>query len=216
MSADFRLVTLDCPQCGAPLAGEDEDLVFYCTACYSGFRVPESGDEPEGVEAATDDRLVPVEVSFLASPAEAPDLHLPFWLLPARVEILQRKGTGGSFRGLLNFFTGRDAAAVPGDGTFAIPAFRAPLARVMELALRYTFEMPDTGELPRERLTGGSQTVADARKLAEFVLISSEAAKPDTLTELEYRLQFGASRLLGVPFRRKDGRRWDVCFDLPA
>ena len=213
MSADFELVVLDCPQCGAPLAAEDEDLVYYCTACHSGFRVPEAGEEAgEG----SSKRLVPVEVTFLATPAKAPDLHLPFWLLPARVEILERKGSGDMFRGLLRFFMGREDDSPPGEGTFAIPAFRAPLQRVVALAQKYTFEPPATGELSRERLLGGTCTVSDARKLAEFVLIASEARKPDMLKELQYRISFGPPRLLGVPFKRQKDRRWDLFFDLPA
>jgi len=210
MSADFELVILDCPQCGAPLAGEDEDLVYYCTACTSGFRVPEEDEGGDGK------RLVPVEVSFLATPVKAPDLHLPFWLLPAKVEILERKGSGDLFRGLLRFFMGSDDESGPGEGTFAIPAFRAPLKRMVALAQRYTFDRPATGELSRERLLGGTCTVADARKLAEFVLIASEARKPDTLKELRYRLELGSPRLLGVPFKRQKERRWDLFFDLPA
>jgi hypothetical protein len=223
MSADFELVVLDCPKCGAPLAGDDEDLVFYCTACRSGFRVPEgeAGETPSQPESRSEpgsDRLVPVEVSFLASPAQPPDLHLPFWLLPAEVEILQRKGSGGMFRGLFRFFlSGRkESGSAPGEGTFAVPAFRTPLKRAVELGMRYTFESPEQGELPRERLTGGCQTVEDARRLAEFMLIASEARKSDTLEELRYRLDFGPPRLLGVPFVRRDDALWDVFFGLPV
>lgn len=213
MSADFELVVLDCPQCGAPLAAEEEDLVYYCTACHSGFRVPEAGEE--GGEGAAK-RLVPVEVSFLATPAQPADLHLPFWLLPAQVEIVERKGSGDLFRGLLRFFMGSDEETAAGEGTFAIPAFRASLQRVVALAQRYTFERPATGELSRERLLGGTCTVADARKLAEYVLIASEARKPDMLEELRYRISFGPARLLGVPFKQQKDRRWDLFFDLPA
>ena len=216
MSADFELVVLDCPSCGAPLAGEGEDVVFYCTACHSGFRVPDEKVGETGNPGG--DRLVPVEVAFLATPAQAPDLHLPFWLLPAKVEILERRGSGDMFRGLMNFFlSGREeSGAAPGEGTFAVPAFRCPLKRAVELGLRYTFEPPDRGELPRERLTGGCTTVEDAEKLAEYLLIASEARKPDMLKELEYRLELGSPRLLGVPFKRRDGDLWDVFFGLPA
>lgn len=213
MSADFELAVLDCPGCGAPLAGDDEDLVFYCTACRSGFRVPE-GDPPR----PGGERLVPVEVSFLASPAKAGDLHLPFWILPAKVEILQRSGSGDLFRGLMSFFlSGREeSGSAPGEGAFAVPAFRCSLQRAVGLGMRYTFEPPDRGELPRERLTGGCTTVEDARKLAEYLLIASEARKPDTLKELRYRLEFGPPRLLGVPFVRGDDGLRDVFFGLPA
>lgn len=47
-------------------------------------------------------------------------------------------------------------------------------------------------------------------------LISAEAAKPDTLTQLRYRIDFGEARLLGVPFVGQPGALRDAFFGLPA
>lgn len=204
----FRLLTLSCPDCGAPIAAEGEDVIYYCTACRSAYRLaPRSA--PGGAV------LEPVEVSFVAVAGQVAQRYLPFWLLPAKVEILERKAAGGGLRSLLNFFTG-DRGGGPGAGTFVIPAFDCPLARATALAHRYTEAFPRLGERLGEKLTGGRLSVEDARKLAHFTLIASEAEKPDTLEELRYQITFGPASLLGVPFVRKTDLYVDALFSLPA
>jgi hypothetical protein len=211
MSAGLRLIRLDCAACGAPLAAEGDDVVYYCTACRTGFRLRE--EEAEGAQG-----LERVEVAFVALPGATASRHLPFWLLPARVSFAERQAAGGSFAGLVRFFTGgaSETGSPPGEGTFAIPAFAASLGEVTALARRYTEGLPRLAERLGEKLTGGCRSVADARKLAHFTLIASEAEKPDTLKSLSYTINFGAPRLLGVPFVDRGGRLVDAHFGLPA
>jgi len=205
VSTGFELIPLDCPSCGAPLAAQATDVVFYCTACRSGYRYEASA--PRG--------LAPVEVAFVASPHKAAEGYLPFWLLPAHVEIVHRDASSGAFSGLLHFFLGSDGdEAGSGDGHFVLPAFPVPIAEAVELALRYTREFPQLDQLLGERLTGGVFAPADAEKLAHYVLILSEVRKSDTLKDLDYRLTSGAARLLGVPWVTAGGRRVDAVFGL--
>ncbi len=204
MSRGFELVLLDCTACGAPLAAEATDVVFYCTACHSGFRY----------DAAAPRSLAPVEVSFVASPHRAAEGYAPFWLLPARVEILERDATGGLVSGLVAFFTGESAGGGPGEGTFVVPAFALPIADAVGLTLRYTQGLPRLDQLLGERLTGGICDPGDAETLAEYALLAAEVRKPDTLRNLEYSLSFGAPRLLGVPWVRAGAGRADAAFGL--
>jgi hypothetical protein len=217
---------LACPQCGAPLAAEGEDVVYYCTACASGFRLATEADVPRtgateragAALVAPGEGLVRVEVSFLAAPGAVIARHLPFWLLPATVTIQSREAAGGTVAGLLHFFTGgaeAGSAGGPAAGAFAIPAFAAPLATVTELALRYTQALPALGDrLLGEKLTGGRLTSADAEKLAHFTLIAAEAGKPDLLRDLMYTIDFGAPSLLGVPFVARGDRLADAAFGI--
>lgn len=202
---EFELVALDCPSCGAPIAAEGEDVVYYCTACRNGYRF-----DPE------ERRLVAVEVAFVSLPQVSVDLYKPFWLVSARVSIEERLAAGGAFSGLMSFFLGdkSDSLAPAGEGTFAIPAFPAPLDAVTELTRRYTEALPKLGERLGERLLGGCYDEADAHKLAHFVLIASEVDKPDTLQNLRYEIEFGDSRLLGVPFIRKGETLADALFGI--
>jgi hypothetical protein len=204
----FRLLPLSCPGCGAPIAAEGEDVIYYCTACRSAYRLAPRQSPGSAV-------LEPVEVSFVAVAGKVAQRYLPFWLLPAKVEIFERKAAGGGLRSLLNFFTG-DRGGGPGMGTFAIPAFDCPVDRATALAHRYTEAFPRLGERLGEKLTGGRLSVEDAQKLAHFTLIASEAEKPDTLEELRYAITFSPASLLGVPFVLKIDLYVDALFSLPA
>lgn len=203
MRGEFILVPLDCPSCGAGIRADGQDVVYYCTACHNGYRFDPAGR-----------LLEPVEVSFVTTPAKAADFYLPFWLLPATVTISERTASGGSFRGLLRFFTGEGESDSSGEGTFVIPAFHAPLRAITELARKYTEALPRLGERLGERLVGGCHDVADAQKLAHYCLVASEVEKPDTLKQLRYGIEFGPARLLGVPFIRTGQRAQDALFEV--
>jgi hypothetical protein len=204
VSGGFELVPLDCPACGAPLAAEADDVVFYCTACGSGFR-----HEPEAPRA-----LAPVEVGFVLAPTTPAAGWLPFWLLPARLEILRRDAAGGLLSGLLGLLAGGEGEA-PADPAFLIPAFALPIERLVDVAVQYTTRRPHLGERLGERLTGGVHGPEDAAKLAHYALITVEAEKRDTLRDVDYRLELGTPRLLGVPWVAAGGERRDALFGIP-
>ncbi len=201
---EFELVPLDCPTCGAGIEARGQDVVFYCTACRNGYRFEQVSR-----------RLLPVEVAFVSLPAKEVDLYLPFWLLPATVAVLERQASGGSFSGLMRFFFGGDDTG-PGSsqGTFATPAFQAPLQAVTDLTRRYTEVLPQLGEKLGERLVGGCFGVEDAQKLARYALVASEVNKADTLQRLRYEIEFGEPRLLGVPFVSRQAATRDAIFDI--
>lgn len=197
----FELVPLDCPSCGAAVEASGVDVIFYCTSCRNGYRFVEESDD-----------LEPVDVAFVAASNIAAHDYRPFWLLSAEVEIRRRGGaTGLDVSGILGFLMGGRAsgrrAEGPVDGTFAIPAFHASLDATLELVHRYTRALPELGERLGERLLGGCYGIRDAQKLAHFAVIASEVDKPDVLKQLDYRINFGSARLLGVPFERQ-GELW--------
>jgi hypothetical protein len=205
MSAGYELVPLDCPSCGAAVEADGEDVVYYCTACRNGYRFD---DDAKALE--------PMEVAFVALANIAVELYRPFWLLPATIALHERSAAGGAFRGLMSFFLGGGDEPSGGQGTFAVPAFQAPLPAVVALVRRYTEKLPELGEKLGERLLGGRYGVTDAKKLAHYALIASEVEKPDTLKQLRYEIRFGEPRLLGVPFARRDGKVVDAIFGIEA
>jgi len=207
MAVGYRLIPLSCPSCGAPLSADADDVVYYCTACKNGHLL----------ERATGE-LRAIPVSFLAAPGKAIARRLPFWLLPAQVELLERTTEGGG--GFMRLFASTsNSGSDRMDVRFAVPAFAAPLSAAVELAKRYTAQLSQgapEGELLGEALTGGALRVEDAKKWAEFALVATEVAKPDLLTQLRYRIEFGEARLLGVPFVGGPGALRDAFFGLPA
>lgn len=198
--SDFELVPLDCPQCGASLDADSEDVVFYCVACRSGYRFDEESR-----------RLQRLEVAFVAASHVAARRYAPFWALDARVRIEQRTAGGvDPVQWLTRFFSADDSPAEAhsqGKGTFIVPAFDAALDATLELTRRYTAALPQLGERLGEKLTGGCYGVGDARKLAHFAVIAAEVEKRDTLRHLRYRIDFGDSRLLGIPLVM-EGETW--------
>jgi hypothetical protein len=204
-AAGYRLIQLACPACGAGLEAEGDDVVYYCVACRNGHLL----DQETG-------RLLPVEVVFAVAPSRPAERHLPFWLLPAEIAIQEREAKGGGGLGqILSSWLGADAEpSGNASGTFAVPAFDCDLERRVRLTARYTAELPRLGERLGERLTGGTLTPGDARKLAEFTLLAEEAGRPDTLRSLRYELSFGAPRLFGVPFERAGDSLADAFFGL--
>ena len=204
MTTEYALIPLDCPSCGAAMRADGEDVVYYCTACRNGYRLD--------LETRV---LHPVEVSFIAVADKQVDFYLPFWLLPATITLYERAATGGSFAGLMRFFFSDDQEAT-GErrGTVVVPAFHAALAGTTELTRRFTEALPSLGEKLGERLIGGCYGIEDARKLAHCVLVESEIAKPDTLTDLRYDIEFDAGSLLGVPFVRQGSGARDAVFGI--
>jgi hypothetical protein len=197
---EFELVPLDCPQCGASVDAEAEDVVFYCVACRNGYRFDEEFR-----------RLEKLEVAFVSAPHVAARRYAPFWALEARVVIEQRTSAGvDPVKWLARFFSAGDSVGEEhsqGTGTFIVPAFDIPLATTLALTRRYTAAVPQLGERMGERLTGGRYGIDDARKLAHFAVIAAEVEKRDTLRYLHYRIEFGSSRLLGAPLVM-DGEVW--------
>ncbi len=140
----YRLVPLECSSCGASLAAENEDVVYYCTACRNGYRF-----DPE------QEQLEPTEVGFISAPHVAADLYRPFWLLPAKLDIRNRDAVGGGLAGLFSFFMGGvDSTGFPaGEGRFAVPAFQTPLPALTELTRRYSLQLPHLGRRGESRAT---------------------------------------------------------------
>ena len=207
----FELVPLDCPSCGAPVAAEGEDVIYYCVACRNGYRY-----------APSEKGLVPVDVAFVTAAHVPAQRYMPFWELSAAVTVRERRAKGGGVGSpvawLQSFFSNETSQqpARSGNGRFLVPAFHAGLGSTLELTRRYTQALPELGERLGERLLGGRYGTTDARKLAHFAVIASEVEKRDTLQQLRYDIRFGEPRLVGVPFVL-DGERWrDSLFRVPV
>lgn len=203
----LRLLPLDCPSCGATLAADSEDVVYYCTACRNGYRL-----------RADEAGLEPVEVAFVVLKDRVAEAYRPFWVLPATIELQDRDAAGGGIGRLLGALLGGGGpeAGSTYDATFVVPAFRCPLDQATALTQRYTEAFPELGERLGERLTGGVYSLEDARTLAEYAFLDAQVRQPDTLKQIRYGLDFRGGSLLGVPFVRV-GERWqDAVFGLPC
>jgi len=193
--AEFKLEAIKCKNCGSGLMVEVNDFVTYCTNCGSGFEI-------------VDGVLQPIEVNFAnaAIRDEGEMVYKPFWILNTHVTILERTSSGGFFK---NLFGGNDGTG--GDIKFYIPSFYAPVDKLKELAYTYTQKNPVASpQKYNVKLTGYAFGREDAEKIAEFILISFEAEKSDTMKTFRYDIKFNNYEILGIPFyKQADGRLKD-------
>lgn len=199
----FELIPLDCPSCGAGIRAQGEDVVYYCTACRNGYQLAEENGS-----------LRRIETSFVVAPHIEADEYRPFWILPAKVDIIDRQSKGRVLGSILGTFHGDGRLGDDGEGAFAVPAFQASLESVTRLVQSYTGELPELREKLGEHLLGGCFSRQDAEKLAHYAVMATEVARPGVLLTLLYEIEFGEPRLLGVPFYSKGGTTKDAIFGI--
>ena len=194
--SDFKLEAVKCAKCGSGLMVEINDFITYCTSCGNGFEI-------------VDGVLQQIEVNF-ANAAIREDgelIYKPFWLMDSHIDILERQSSGGFFK---NLFGGSEKSS--GDIKFYIPAFYCSIDSFKNLASSFTSKNPVASpQKYNAKLTGFSFGKEDAMKLAEFILISFEAEKSDTMKTFKYNINFKSHEILGVPFYKKaDGKLKDA------
>ncbi len=181
----FKLESIKCKNCGSGLVVELNDLVTYCTSCGSGFEI-ENGE------------LQPVEVNFAAAAVRSDGemVYKPFWLVRTDVEITKRKASGGFFDKMFG-----DKPQMKFSLNFYIPAFDCDVETMKFLAQTFTAQNPaKSPQKYNAKLTGFVYGKEDAKKLCEFILISFEAEKSDTIKEFEFTISYNSYEILGIPF----------------
>lgn len=183
--SDFKLEAIKCKNCGSGLVVEINDCVTYCGSCGSGFEI-------------VNGELHPIEINFASTaiPGNSEVVYKPFWLMRTNVEILERTSNSGFLK---NLFGGQKGTS--GEITFYIPAFYCHLDSLKNIASEFTKKNPVASpQKYNAKLTGFAYGKDDAKKLAEFLLISFEAEKSDMMKTFKYRMDFNSCEILGVPF----------------
>jgi hypothetical protein len=186
--SDFKLEAIKCKNCGSGLVVEINDYVTYCGSCGSGFEI-------------VNGELQPIEINFSATaiPGNSEVVYKPFWLMKTNVEILERTAAGGFMK---NLFGG--SSATSGEITFYIPAFYCTLDNLKKIASTFTQKNPVASpQKYNSKLTGFAYGKEDAKKLAEFLLISFEAEKSDTMKTFRYNITYNSCEILGIPFYKE-------------
>ena len=195
--SDFILEAVKCKKCDSGLMVEVNDNIVYCSSCGSGFEII------EGV-------LTPIEINFAAAAirSEGEMIYKPFWLLKSNINIAERKASGNFLK---NIFGGSNDNT-SGVITFYIPAFYCPIESMKNLATQFTMKNPVASpQKYNTKLVGFAYGKEDAKKLAEFILISMEAEKSDTMKSFNYDMRFESMEILGIPFyKQSNGRLKDA------
>lgn len=195
--SDFILEAVKCKKCASGLLVEVNDNIVYCSSCGSGFEI-------------INGELIPIEINFAAAAlrGEGEMIYKPFWLLKTQLNISERKASGNFLK---NIFGGSNDNT-SGDIIFYIPAFYCPIETMKNLATQFTIKHPVASpQKYNTKLTGFAYGKEDAKKLAEFILISLEAEKSDTMKSFKYDMKFESMEILGIPFYKlPDGRFRDA------
>jgi hypothetical protein len=195
--SDFKLNAIHCKNCGSGLVVELNDYVTYCGSCGSGFEIIEG-------------ELQPIEINF-AAPAlrsEGEIVYKPFWIIKTKIDIFSRQASGGF---ISNIF-GSSNNATSGTILFYIPAFYCSLDSMKYLAQTFTMKNPVASPQKfNTKITGFAYGKEDAKKLAEFVFISIEAEKKDTMQTFNYKIDFESFNILGIPcYKAASGKLKDA------
>lgn len=183
----LRLVALKCRKCGSLLNADSRDVVFYCGNCDSGFELINEKDE-----------LVPLSIDFAIpnKKMNAELVYYPFWVFDANVKISSRDAAGSITGFIMNIFGKEDKKV----GNFYVPAFETPLENVRKLGLGFTKGQPEFDVLKKGKLKGCTYSSRDAMKFADFIFLSMEAGKSDTIRSISYDLGLSSPKVIAIPF----------------
>jgi hypothetical protein len=168
MTRSIRLIPLKCIQCQAPLPAKADEIAWRCTTCGAGQRLGE-------------DKLLPLDIHFAEAQGQA---WRPYWVFEGSVTIVRRQTQRGSGRGF-------DWSKVK---HWWLPAFTLKIEQAQQIAVQLTRTQPVMSSVPTPpgvAITGCTLSPEDARKLAEFVVLSLEAGQPDWLQSIDFRLDLG-------------------------
>jgi len=192
------VVPLNCESCGSLLESEDRDLAFRCANCGQGYALVEGGLKRLTVKSASPKLQERGEVQYY-----------PFWVLKAEVMIESRDASGGFFSSLL----GGGGSGRPGGAiAFYVPGFDAPLEVLKQLSVEFTKEQPsyEIAEEVKKSIKGCVHSEEFARGFADFVFLTMEAERPDTMKSIKYSIKFLDATVLAVPFVSVDGSKKDL------
>ncbi len=193
---DFKLIAFKCPSCDSGLGVEVNDNVVYCSSCGNGYEI-------------TDDKLVPIEVNFAKPLIQGTGdiVYKPFWLVNAYVKINSRDASGGFISNLFG-----SSGKMEGDVLFYVPAFWMTIESAKTIGGQFTTKNPVASpQKYNVKMTGFNFSKEDAKKITEFIFLSVEAEKSDTVRNIDYNIDTKTISVLGVPFyKQPNGRLRDA------
>jgi hypothetical protein len=186
---DFKLIAVKCKSCDSGLTVEINDNVVYCASCGNGWEI-------------VDDQLVPLEVNFAAPliKGQGDLIYKPFWLVDTYLKILSRDAAGGWVSTLF----GGSSNQTEGNVLFYVPAFWMTIESVKNIGGTFTIKNPVASpQKYNVKMTGFNFNKDDAKKIADFIFLSIEAEKSDTMRNIDYDMKVNSIRVLGIPFYKQ-------------
>jgi hypothetical protein len=184
MATSIELVLLKCIQCGTPVPANEDEAAWTCAQCGQGMQLTEAG-------------LAPLAVNWAAARPGATQLRwLPFWVFTGAVTFLRRETYGGSL-----FGGGQPDKLWDSPRRFYVPAYPAALQEIETLGADLTRRQPRLAPGPAAgALSQCTLFPDDARRAAEFVVLTIEADRKDKLRQVDFTLSLQDPMLWVLPF----------------
>jgi hypothetical protein len=182
MTTSVELVLLKCIKCEMAVEAAEDEVAWACANCGQGLLLEDGG-------------LGPLAVHWAAAAPGSRDFQWhPFWILSGTVAFAKRQTYGRS---------GQADPLWREPRRFYVPAFPAPLAELERIGGHLTRQQP---ALPPGPAMGQVQRCTllpyDARRVAEFIVLTIEAARKDKLRAIGFELLLGAPELWMLPLPR--------------
>lgn len=188
---------MTCPKCGTPKTSKrrEENLLFLCESCGTiHIREPE-------------ERILDYQVARFGRGQPGTAHYMPIWRMKTFVHIRRQEVAGGFLHKLSGLLSGPEADR--GFLDVYVPAADLDPATFRQWATALTSRPPrfapadGFGTVPRLPCV---VTEAEARNLADFIILTNEAEKPGVLQRIDYTTRVDEVSLLFLPFYRDDGR----------
>jgi len=173
----ISVIGINCPQCGKPMDGFGEDVLFTCSVC--GHAVDPAQDPPK-----------PMAIAYVApdkSMSDTVNLYLPFWLIPIQPHAADADGNQIHLDGWLEHIW-VTAFATQVTVRYGEPAVSLTIAKAKPEA---------KGE--KGRMAGIVRTVEQAKTIARYFQLAQLDSRQD-LKDHIVEPQFGKTYLCAAPF----------------
>ena len=178
MSTSVELVLLKCPQCSTPVPAEEDEVAWVCQTCGLGLQLTAGG-------------LAPLSVRWSAR--RVPKAQwLPFWVLTGTARFTVRESYGGQ---------AKQNPLWEAPRRFYVPAYPAGLHEIEVLGSELTrAQVPLEPGPPAGPLQHCTLLPEDARGAAEFIVMTIEADRKDTVRNMSFTLDVGGAELWLLAF----------------
>lgn len=181
----MKLLLLRCPKCSEPLKPAGEEVVTVCSNCFEATELSAAGLKPVTIQYAQ-----PSKKQSAAS-------WLPVWVFSGWVNLLHRENQ-------IHYPGMEEEAQTMWKNThrFFVPAWGVEFPEVYHISQDWLEEQPTLKAIPRPKnaqLAPVKWAAADAQKLLDFVVVSTEAERIDFLKTIQFDIHIEQTALWAIP-----------------
>lgn len=180
----MKLLLLRCPKCSEPLKPAGDEVLAVCHNCFEATELSAAG-------------LKPLTIQYAKPTEKKVTSWLPVWVFSGWVNLLRRENQ--------IHYPGMEEEAKAMWKTvryFLVPAWGEEFPEVYHISQEWLEEQPTLKAIPRPeniQLAPVKWAAADAQKLLDFVVVSTEAERIDFLKTIQFDIHIEQTALWAIP-----------------